>query len=213
MNTIYSDHKGNSRIGQIDIFLEIAIDNYIAANKLHLEKKELLKRKKKIIDPSNGKEYEFPGFDNLRRLFFIQNKRFKHEIQGIISLVTFYEALINEIGITELGNEYFNTNLERKSIMDKWKTIPKLVYNDSIDKKARYYGTMFDIVKLRNKLVHYKTKLHTGQSDVTDFFRLLKLCLFNIHGLIADLKVLDKDKGIIYFADIDKKIKKIKTSR
>jgi len=139
MNTIYTDNKGNLRVGNIDIFLEISIDNYFAADKLHQEKKNLLKCKKKLTDPFNGKEYEISGAGNLDRLFIIQNDSYKFEIQGIISLVIFYEALINEIGITELGSTYFKENLDKLSIKSKWEIIPKLVYNGSINKDSKYY--------------------------------------------------------------------------
>jgi len=38
----------------------------------------------------------------------------------------------------------------------------------------------------------------------------LKSCLFNIHGLIEGLKILDnKEKNIIYFKNIENKIKKL----
>lgn len=209
MTTIYSDYKGNLRVGQIDIFLEISIDNYIVANKLQIENNKLYENKKKFIAPTNRKEFEVPDPANLERLFQIDNENYKYEIQGIISLVIFYEALINEIGMTELGNKYFKDNLDKLSIKSKWEIILKLVYNDSLNKNSLYYSTMIEIIQVRNQLVHYKTKIKTTQINSPDYFQLLKSCLMNIHNLIYDLKSLDSKKNIIYFKNIENKLEKL----
>ena len=99
----YSDHKGKARVGDIELFLEIAIEQASSAIRFSDEHSELMTYENEIYDPYSNKMVALKSVGHLDRLFFIIIERTKNEIQGITALSTVYEGLINEIAITELG--------------------------------------------------------------------------------------------------------------
>jgi hypothetical protein len=208
LNQLYIDHKGEFRIGEIEIFLEIAIDSYLIVKRLWSETSELASTSQKILHP-NGNEIELVGIDHLDRLFFIQQERFKNEINGVISLATFYEALINEIGITELGSSYYSDHLDKLSIPSKWEVVLRLVYGSSITSDFSYFEMMKKVISTRNKLAHYKTKRSSGVESFEEFDKVLEDGLLNVDKLINKLKELDSGKEIIWFHRIEALIKRL----
>lgn len=204
MNTIYSDNNENYRVGQIDLFLEIAMDSYKEIIKFNSETRELLEDKLTMINPIDGKSIDLRGFDHLDRLFYIQNENFKQQINGILSLSTFFEGLVNEIGQVEFGSTYFNEHLDKLSILSKWEVVTRIAYGKSLPTDLGYYEPIKKLISARNKLAHYKTKVSSKESHEFEYDRILIACIESLPSFIAQLKILDESIGAISFHAIDK---------
>jgi len=210
-NTIYSDHNGEMRVGDIELFLEIAIENTISSARFSDELSELKAIEKEIYDPISKKMITVKGLDHLDRLFIIHKERAKNEIQGIIALSTFYEALINEIAITELGRTYFKKHLDRLSHLSKWEIVLKLIYGRTLNHSVSYYEQLKKLIEARNQLVHYKTKsFEKTKNESGSKISTLVNALKTLPDLLTDLNEIDKEKGIVKFTVNQQYIEKIK---
>ncbi|WP_250125893.1 hypothetical protein [Chroococcidiopsis sp. CCMEE 29] len=67
------------------------------------------------------------------------------------------EAFINHYGITKTSKNYFKY-LDRLNLVDKWIIVPKVVTGNSIEPGSHSIQCLNNLVGLRNKLVHYKTR-------------------------------------------------------
>lgn len=209
MNRIYTDYNEQVRVGDIELFLEIAIDNHLVLKKIISEDHELREYKTLFTNPVDGKIVEAAGFEHLERLFYLQNERFKHEINGILSLSTFYEALINELGIVEFGSTYFKNHLDKLSILTKWEIVLKLIYNNSIPRDSEIFQKMKEVIDARNYFAHYKTKLSTSECNQKNYYIILSEGLLTLSGMISHLKSFDEDIGKISFYEIDKQLARL----
>ncbi|MHA1329861.1 MAG: hypothetical protein ACTSR2_02175 [Candidatus Hodarchaeales archaeon] len=68
------------------------------------------------------------------------------------------EAFINNYAIEHFSKNYFENNLDKLSTVSKWIVIPKLVTGNEIDTDGQPYENLKKLFKLRDKLVHYKTR-------------------------------------------------------
>jgi hypothetical protein len=209
MNKYYNNHKEQIRVGNIEMFLEIAIDIHLILQKNIDEDLELQEYKITFTNPLDGQEVETIDFDHMERLFYLQNERFKLEINGILDLSTFYEALINEIGIVEFGSGYFKEHLDKLSILSKWEIVLKLIFNRSFPRNSKFFQTMQEVIKSRNHLAHYKTKLASSEKNEIYNYKILAEGLHELKNFIAYLKTLDDEKSIYTFITIDKQIERL----
>lgn len=157
MYRFYLDYKGQKRTGNIELFLQISIDNYdkvVACNEELTELRKIELRKNVENGSLTEKEKEI-----LTRTGNLSRAKYKNTIQGIIVLASYYEALINEIGRIELGSKYYSDNIDKLSVTAKWEVVLKLIYGKSLRKDSQQYESMNSIIKERNNLVHYKTKV------------------------------------------------------
>lgn len=198
MDAFYNDENDHIRIGNIEIFLEIAIDEYIQAEKYDLEIKESYPK-------------DQTGTKHLDRLFFIANEKYKHEIKGIIMLHSFLEAVINELAQVKLGSSFFKEDIEKLKLTTKWKIVPRLIYRNGLVYSKVYFDNLKKLVTLRNKLTHYKTKvLNDGiEPYKTEYYlEVLKRNLYTINDLLADLKALNTEYSYDY-REFDGQLKRI----
>lgn len=208
MRSFYNDNKGNYREGNILIFLECSIDNYlqILENKVEIEKIN----NKQIFFDENGKlslDFDSDSF------LLLTKKNHKLIIQSIITLCAFLESLINEIGSIELGSPYFKDNLDSLSILAKWEVTLKLVYGESLNKSENYYRNYKDLITARNKLVHYKSKIVGKNQDITplDYYeKILFESIKSLPKLIEDFEKLNKTKGTISIIEIKSQFSRLK---
>jgi hypothetical protein len=209
MICIYPDYKGNLRVGNIEVFLDASIDNYIKVRNNNLEFSELYEEKTAIASSVDGEVIELPGLRNINRLFELQRESDKLTIQGIILATTFLEALINEIGIVELGSKYFKEHLDKLTMLSKWDIVLKLVYGKSIKKEGHYFEGIVNLVKARNELVHYKTIQQDNNREASDYFKVLEKYFKCLPLFICELRKIDSEKEILEFITIEKQLERI----
>ncbi len=199
MNNIYTDYKGNIRKGNIELFLEVVIDNYIIIRDNREINKKLLEDKRIVENPMTGEKLEIErNLDEIYRLF---KTNLKLTIQSIVMLSTFFESLINEIGIIEFGQKYYKENLDKLSTIAKWEVVLKMIYGKSIDKESQYFENFKELIKTRNSLIHYKSSVlnKDGNSKHIDYFPVLDKNIKTLESFFADLDKIDEDKGILEF--------------
>ena len=69
------------------------------------------------------------------------------------------EAIINHYAIIKLSKSYFENHLDRINIKNKWILIPKLILNKDFNKDSQAYEFLDKLIKNRNDLVHYKSRI------------------------------------------------------
>lgn len=78
-------------------------------------------------------------------------------VSVIFSALTL-EAFINNYAIERFSKNYFENHLDKLNPVIKWILIPKLAIGNGIDTDGQPYERLKKLFKLRDRLVHYKTK-------------------------------------------------------
>jgi hypothetical protein len=210
MRSFYLDKNGNSREGNIIIFLECTIDNHIqiAENKISIEQ---LYNGKEVWIIVNDNEILNPDID-YERISKLSKQNYKLVIQSIITLCAFLESLINEIGLIDLGSKYFKENIDSLSITAKWEIVLKIVYGKSINKSDKYNEDLKKLITARNSLVHYKTKVANldNDKDLDYFEQILTSTINTLPNLFKDLEIINRKKNVISMADIKSQFQRIR---
>ena len=68
------------------------------------------------------------------------------------------ESFFNDYAAKNLGDEEFYDNFDKLSLLSKFQLISKFILKTSIDKSKSYYGNLKATEKIRNELVHNKSK-------------------------------------------------------
>jgi hypothetical protein len=69
------------------------------------------------------------------------------------------EAFINHYAIENFSKSYLNNYLDKLDPVSKWVIIPKLVLGQTLDTYGQSFELLQRLFGLRNKLVHYKTRV------------------------------------------------------
>lgn len=69
------------------------------------------------------------------------------------------EAIINHYAIENLSKSYLNNYLDKLDPVSKWIVIPKIVTGRQLDTDGQAFQQLKGLFRLRNQLVHYKTKV------------------------------------------------------
>ncbi len=78
-------------------------------------------------------------------------------VSVIFSALTL-EAFINNYAIERFSRSYFDNHLDKLSPVSKWILIPKLITGKALDTDGQSYERLKELFKLRDRLVHYKTR-------------------------------------------------------
>lgn len=78
-------------------------------------------------------------------------------VSVIFSALTL-EAFINNYAIERFSRSYFDNHLDKLNPVSKWVLVPKLITGKAIDTDGQPYERLKKLFKLRDRLVHYKTK-------------------------------------------------------
>lgn len=209
MRTFYHDSKGDYREGNYMIFLECAIDNYLNILNIKNELDSILG-----IDDLwlivNGEAILNPTIDT-NKMSYLNKVKYKIVIQTIIMLSTFFEALINEIGMVGLGNKYYKDNLDTLSILIKWDVVLKLIYGENLNKNKKYFEKLSKLISTRNSLVHYKSKIaNLNEIKPLDYYEIVLLESINIlSDFFNDFDTINYQKKVISLVEIKKQLLRI----
>ncbi|WP_299898751.1 hypothetical protein [uncultured Aquimarina sp.] len=219
MVSLVPDDKGNLKFGEINIFLQAAIDRFFEIQECDKET-ELLQIKYGIKEKGEkGVVFSISDKDYLIKSSFIDRKREKAIFQSIIMIVVFFEALINEIGVVELGSTYYKKHLDKLSILSKWEIVLTLIYGNSLDRSSQQYGYLQDVIKIRNTLVHHKTKFIQDGTDIhevanlfertSDYFTIISNLFYSLEPIISDIKRITNNFDDYLFYEIKVEIGRI----
>lgn len=115
-------------------------------------------------------------------------------VSVIFSALTL-EAFINNYAIERFSRSYFDNHLDKLSPVSKWIVIPKLVTGNEIDTDGQPYERLKKLFKLRDKLVHYKTKKKKVSEMVEDEDWVTENhsvdALLAVESILAELSKID----------------------
>jgi hypothetical protein len=83
----------------------------------------------------------------------------RHAMLVVIFSALTLEAFINHYAIDNFSKLYLKHYLDKLDPVSKWVVIPKLVLGRTLDTDGRSFQLLKRLFLLRNKLVHYKTKI------------------------------------------------------
>jgi len=120
----------------------------------------------------------------------------RNSIVGIMALSTFYEGFINQIGIDNFKDHYFEENLDKLNPISKWRVVLRLLFNEDIIPGESYYNNLRALFGKRNEIVHFKPKkTEPGKrlrSD-NDIYKTLEDNFKVLPKFIVHLKEISKD--------------------
>lgn len=118
------------------------------------------------------------------------------------------EAFINFYGINNFSKSYFNNHLDKLTPINKWIVFPQLTTGKQINTDGQSYELLRSLFKLRDKLVHYKTRkkkvseLREQIDWVTEDHA--KKAIECVESLLNELKLLDSNIKIDWLRDAEK---------
>lgn len=117
------------------------------------------------------------------------------------------EAFINSYGINSFSKSYFDNHLDKLNPVSKWLIIPKLVTGRQIGQDGQGYKLLRDVFKLRDKLVHYKSRkkkiseLTEDQDWVTENHAQRSIEAVTI--ILQELKSLNPQIDVVWLEDAE----------
>ena len=115
------------------------------------------------------------------------------------------EAFINSYGISSFSKSYFENHLDRLNPVSKWLIIPKLLTGKQINTDGPGYELLKETFKLRDKLVHYKSRkkklseLMEEQDWVTE--KHAQRSIEGVTAIVQELKSIDPQIDIDWLQD------------
>jgi hypothetical protein len=108
------------------------------------------------------------------------------------------EAFINHYGIERVSRSFFDNRLDKLDPVSKWLILPKLIVGRQLDTDGQAYELLKGLFKLRNKLVHYKTR-EKGIDELKDEDWVREeeahSAIQAVNKLVEELKRLDPTVG------------------
>lgn len=142
MRKIISHH---SRLNcYASIYADIAMENYCKARQTY----ELIKK------------HNYCG-----EAFELEMELFKCSSIVCVFSTMAIESFFNDYAATCLGDEDFYENFDRLSTMSKFQLISTFILEHEIDKSQEYYSNLKTMIKVRDKLVHNKSKVFRGYNE------------------------------------------------
>lgn len=137
----------------------------------------------------------------------IQNAKIeKHAMISIVFSIMTLESFINNYAIENFSNSYFKNYLDNLNLKSKILLIPKLVKNNQIDTNSESFCLLNKTLKIRDRLVHDKTK-YIDVSKPFDYEWLTekesKTAIDAVIKIVSDLKKIDSNIDIDWINNVN----------
>lgn len=139
------------------------------------------------------------GKDGIEYGYMLNMKKYECSVQVIVFSALSLEAFINDLLVKHLGNQLFEC-LEKLEIKNKIIIGCKMITQKDFPKDKQAYSALVNLIRLRNKLVHAKSKNPEAKSsDVLFLIKKQKLIeSLRVYELVVkEIDDLNKDLGII----------------
>ncbi len=94
-----------------------------------------------------------------RDIFTSLNKKLDLASTNFLIYVSlFIEGFIYDYAARNLGDKYSKEHIDRIDVVSKWIIVPKLVSGKEIDRSRHSFEILQKIIKLRNEVIHFKSK-------------------------------------------------------
>lgn len=169
--------------------IHVYYDSFCQAQEAFKEHLELTNKSESSPEKINN-----GTFNQLAELNFIQSKLL---IQNIVFAALSMEAYINLLGKLHLPINEFNNEFEHMDLVEKWKLIPKAIFDYGIDTKRSSYKTLIELKKARHKVVHAKSEA-VNSTNLENLF-IKEPAIIDIKNMIDDLfdqlQAIDPDRS------------------
>lgn len=155
-------------------YFEISIKHFIEFQEFN----EKLKNAWLLIDRVSQK-YDVEGDDKdskeIERLLNdaagFRNERDASGHIAIIFSAMCLEAIINRYAISRSSKKYFENYLDKLDVKAKWVIFPKIFSDAEFNIESQAFEFLGKVIKLRNELVHYKSKIVKYTFTLSDTIR------------------------------------------
>lgn len=176
------------RVGMHKLFFKIAKEHHDRYQKLEADFKRM------NIEPIDS--------DEAKKRLFDHEECYEEMASCAVITITFaamcLEAFFYDLGASKLGDRFVLDNLDKLDIKSKFLVYPKLICGQSPNKSHAAYEKLTKLLKLRNELIHFKSKpfelsrLHKASEFHEDLNMQLKEGVQNsIICIKAVMKTLD----------------------
>jgi hypothetical protein len=145
-----------------DRYLDIALEHYKEISILQKELDDIRQRLSKAGESSSNKMTDLIAakYDRIGHLALIV----------VVFCALSAEAFINNYAIASLSKSYLESYLDKLDLFSKWIVIPRITTRKQLDPGSKALQDLDWLITLRNKLIHYKSKLiEVGEIKETDF--------------------------------------------
>lgn len=158
--TSYSEH-----------YFEICKNNFFSYIKLREDYKSIWERIEYLTnkyEEEGEEEYKKEIEHLLNEAADIKNQRDAAGHISIIFSAMCLEAIINHYAINRTSKTFFENYLDKLDVKTKWVIIPKLLSNVEFNRESQAFELLGKFVKLRNDLVHYKSRVIRFPANMTE---------------------------------------------
>ena len=192
------------RTSYSEYYYDIAKDNFIKFLNLTDDyKKALLEMENisKMFDEEQRNE-DSKNFD--LAIDKLSGIKYDMDVAGHITIIfsaMCLESIINQYAISRKSNKYFDNYLDKLNVKAKWVIIPKLLANAEFDCSSQAFELLDGVIKLRNDLVHYKSRIviygenqkEQIQRDEVKFRTDVQNSFKSIFSVTKELKRIDRN--------------------
>jgi len=115
----------------------------------------------------------------------------------VVFLAMCLEVFLYDYAAENLGDKYIKEHLDKLDLKSKYVLFTKLVTGKDIDKSQEAYAKIIELSRLRNELVHFKSKTFKHAEDIHYKFsdKLAKGVVDSINVVILVMQELDELHG------------------
>ncbi|MEW5929772.1 MAG: hypothetical protein AB1941_20140 [Gemmatimonadota bacterium] len=137
-----------------------------------------------------GEPPEYEGWMKYTQRFQIEAERLECRILAVVTSALFLESYIFDYGARRESATFVDKYLDKLDPVSKWIIIPRLIAPPGMNREDEVFERLRRLFKLRNDLVHHKTKAAENFTSPPDFpsdmepFHCVKLVqdlLVNLH--------------------------------
>ena len=165
----------------------------------------MARRLKKEFDDYARQTESVEGTDDVWDHFlFLAKSMSDHCLVVVVFCALALEAFVNHYAISRISGSYFGRYLERLSIQAKWVVIPGIVLGAGLKPGSRPLQELDWLVRLRNRLVHYKShEVHPDRDTTSGWVRRsdAERAVKVVRGLVTALHRLDRDLETWWVSD------------
>ena len=113
---------------------------------------------KKMNAYKNIKESDEDYVEKMIEKFKIEAELDEAVLSTIVFSALTVEAYIYDYGARNLGDKFTKDYLDKLDVVSKWIVVPKLITGKQIPKDGQAYCLLKNLIKVRNNIVHNKSK-------------------------------------------------------
>jgi len=142
-----------------------------------------------------GEPAEFEGWMKYTQSFHIDAERLECRVLAVVSTALFLDAYIYDYGARRSSGSFVDKYLDKLDPVAKWVVIPRLLVPPGLSQDDEIFGRLRTLFKLRNDLVHQKTKAGGDFHSPPEFPADLEPhhCVKLVQDLLLKLRAADPE--------------------